>query len=205
MTRFVQLFKEVENDEVVLLYVDQAHIHRDLQLGYTWGRIGKTLWCKSSSAKLSERMNFYGVYNATDGRCGLWENGRCNTLNTLDFLRWLKGWLGKEKRRVKIIWDGAAWHKAIATQELAKELGFDAEVLPGYSPDLNPIEGLWRWLRKEVTQLHCYSSVLELKQACEKFIAQINQDPETILSRLVPRQKLDPNEEYPPDKLLFST
>ncbi|MCB0198496.1 MAG: transposase [Anaerolineae bacterium] len=24
--------------------------------------------------------------------------------------------------------------------------------LPGYSPDLNPIEGLWKWMREEVTQ-----------------------------------------------------
>jgi transposase len=34
--------------------------------------------------------------------------------------------------------------------------------LPGYSPDLMPVEALWRWLREEVTYHHCHASTEDL-------------------------------------------
>ena len=43
-----------------------------------------------------------------------------------------------------LIWDGAPWHQTKRVQAVALELGFTVITLPGYSPDLNPIEGLWK-------------------------------------------------------------
>ena len=45
------LFAGVCNGEVILLYVDEAHCHRDLDLGYTWGRRGQRLWRTSVRKK----------------------------------------------------------------------------------------------------------------------------------------------------------
>ena len=67
--------------------------------------------------------------------------------------------------------------------------------MPAYSPDLNPIEGLWKWMREEVTQLRCYDSVKSLSDACKKFIEKINQNPLGIIDRLWPRFELDPEAE----------
>ncbi len=49
-----KLFKGVCGGEIILIYVDEAHFHRDMDLGYTWGRIGKRIWRKSGCAKLSD-------------------------------------------------------------------------------------------------------------------------------------------------------
>jgi DNA modification methylase len=40
----LKLFAGVFDGEVILVYVDDVHIHRDLDLGYTWGRKGQRLW-----------------------------------------------------------------------------------------------------------------------------------------------------------------
>ena len=72
--------------------------------------------------------------------------------------------------------------------------------LPSYSPDLNPIEGLWKWMREDLTQHHCYKYLYQLEHACLAFIERINLDPETIISRLWPKFELDPDYE----KVLFS-
>ena len=72
--------------------------------------------------------------------------------------------------------------------------------LPAYSPDLNPIEGLWKWMREEVTQQHCHSSIAALSQACHAFIERINLEPNLLIKRLWPRFDLDPDFE----KLLVS-
>src|SRR4051794_36185794 len=34
--------------------------------------------------------------------------------------------------------------------------------LPGYSPDLMPVEALWHWLREDVTYHHCHASAEDL-------------------------------------------
>jgi hypothetical protein len=43
-------------------------------------------------------------------------------------------------------------HRAKSVQATAAALGFTLVPLPGYSPDLNPIEGLWKWMRDQVTK-----------------------------------------------------
>jgi transposase len=47
--------------------------------------------------------------------------------------------------------DNLRSHTAQATKQKAEELGITLVYLPPYSPDLNPIEQLWRCLRREIS------------------------------------------------------
>jgi transposase len=201
LDRFGALYDRVRTKEVVLVYIDEAHLHRDLDLGYTWGRVGARVWRVTDCPPLKERVNWYGAYNFTDGQCLIWAEGACNTENTIRFLHKLDEWLRTDPRRVVVVWDGAPWHRAKLIQRTAEELGIELVALPGYSPDLNPIEGLWKWMREAVTQLKCYQSVTKLFEACLAFIEEINKDPAGIIRRLWPRFELDPEIE----KLRVST
>lgn len=198
--RFRSLFEEICEKDTILLYIDEAHIHRDLDLGYTWSQKGEPALRLSDCPPLAHRINWYGAYNFTDGQCFIWNEGNCNKEHTATFLERVAEWLGDTSRRVVIIWDGASWHRATVVQQKAAELGFDLIALPGYSPDLNPIEGLWKWLREEVTQQHCYKTMRDLFLACKAFIERINLDPVAIIQRLWPKFELDPDFE----KLLVS-
>jgi transposase len=86
-------------------------------------------------------------------------------------------------------------HRAKSVQATAAALGFTLVPLPGYSPDLNPIEGLWKWMRDQVTKNFCHSSMRDLFDACKAFIQRINLDPEQVIHRLWPKFDLDPNYE----------
>ncbi len=55
----LKLFAGAADGEVILVYADQVHVHRDLDLGYTWGRKGQRLWRASDCPKLSDRLNAY--------------------------------------------------------------------------------------------------------------------------------------------------
>jgi transposase len=50
-----------------------------------------------------------------------------------------------------VVWDGAPYHHAKAVWAEAASLGIELAPLPGYSPDLMPVEALWRWLRKSLS------------------------------------------------------
>ncbi len=192
MARFHELYAEVARGDVLLLYIDESHFHRDLDLGYTWSRVGQRAWRISDCPSLQERINWYGAYNFSDGQCLIWNEGHCNSEHTAEFLQRVAEWVEPAGRRVVVIWDGAPWHRAKLVQQAAADLGIEILPLPGYSPDLNPIEGLWKWMREDVTQHECYPSLRELFDACKQFTEDINQSPVDLVNRLWPRFELDP-------------
>lgn len=198
--QFQHLYERMCREELLLIYLDEAHIHQDLDLGYSWATTGQPNWRVSRSPGLAKRINWYGAYDFSQGRCFIWNEGRCNGAHTVQFLQRLVQWLDQPNRLIVIIWDGASYHRSKLVRAEADRLGIELVPLPAYSPDLNPIEGLWQWLREEVTQHYCHLTMTELFKACKHFIDTINQDPDQIISRLWPKFELDPDYE----KLLVS-
>ena len=101
---------------------------------------------------------------------------------------------------VEQLWDGAPYHRAQAVREAATALDITLMPLPGYSPDLMPVEELWHWLREDVTYHHCHASADDLTRRVADFEARLNREPFVIADRLWVKDTLDPDEE----KLRFS-
>ena len=202
ITRLESPFEEVLRGEVTLIYIDESHFHQDMDQGYTWSPRGQRAWRVSTSPGLSERLNWYGAYDFTHGQCLIWEDGPCNGNQTCYFLDLVARWRAGIAGRIVVIWDNAPSHIAKVVQGHARERGITLVPLPGYSPDLNPIERLWDWMREEITRGHCHSSLAALRARCYQFIAGINADPQAVIDRLWPKFDLDPEHEA---KLLVST
>lgn len=61
MERFQTLYEQVCLPEVRLVYVDEAYIHRDIDLGCGWVEKNRIAWRISDFASLSYRINWYGA------------------------------------------------------------------------------------------------------------------------------------------------
>jgi transposase len=194
-----------QRDQHLLVFLDEAHIHQDCDLGYGWGERGQRLWIASRSPGLSARVSFYGLYLSfyglylyNEGQVRLWPFPRANGEHTVEVLRRLRAeW---PDRKLIVLWDGAPYHRAQAVREIARTLDIELMPLPGYSPDLMPVEALWRWLREDVTYHHCHASAEDLTRRVAGFEARLNRDPLVIADRLWVKDHLDPEEE----KLRFS-
>jgi DDE superfamily endonuclease len=202
MTELEGLFAQVCRGEVTPAYIDESHFHRDMDQGYTWSKRGGRAGRVSACPGLSERLNWYGAYDFTHGQCLIWEDGMCNGVQTCHFLDQVARWRADLPGQLVVIWDKAPSHVAKVVQAHAEGRGIKLVALPGYSPDLNPIERLWDGMREEVTRGHCHSSLAGLRVSCQQFIAEINGDPEAVIDRLWPKFDLDPEYEA---KLLVST
>lgn len=65
-------------------------------------------------------------------------------------------------KHILLVLDGAGWHKA---KDLAIPDGIELFFLPPYSPELNPVERLWQWLRRHVCRNRLFGSLADLEEA----------------------------------------
>lgn len=55
--QFQTLYERLCQGEIRLVYIDEAHVHQDLDLGYTWAPANEPAWRKRTSPSLSARLN----------------------------------------------------------------------------------------------------------------------------------------------------
>jgi hypothetical protein len=80
---------------------------------------------------------------------------------------------------VALVWDGAGWHTS-ASLRVPANLTLIA--LPPYSPELNPVERLWLYLREHHWSNRVYRDAEELEGAAVAGWRAVCLDPETVKS-----------------------
>jgi hypothetical protein len=103
------LLRGAQQDRHRLVYLDEAHIHQDADLGYGWSTRGQRFWVASHSPRLADKLSFYGLYLYNEGEVRLWPYARANAENTIDVLRRMRAeW---PDQPLILIWDGAPYHR----------------------------------------------------------------------------------------------
>jgi transposase len=114
----------------------------------------------------------------TDGRVyTLVRQESLTGLHTIEFLEHL----GRElKGAALVIWDRSPIHRRVAVKEFVEAVGaknLQVEMLPAYAPDLNPVEWLWRHLKKvEMANLTC-RDLEELHEEFHLALGRIRRKP----------------------------
>jgi hypothetical protein len=68
---------------------------------------------------------------------------------------------------------------------MADRLGIELLYLPAYSPNLNLIERLWKWVKKKWLYAKCYSTSEEFQKAIRECIAQAHDKHRSELESLL--------------------
>src|SRR5205085_9864554 len=131
---FIEQLRDVlagaQRDRPLVVFLDEAHIHQDADLGYGWAERGQRFLVASSSPGLSARVSFYGLYLYNEGQVRLWPYPRANGEHTIDVLRRLRAEFSDAA--LIVLWDGAPYHRAKAVREIARALDIELMPLPGY-------------------------------------------------------------------------
>lgn len=183
------LLEQAQQGKMLLVYIDEAHIHCDTDLGYAWGTRGEPLLVPSSSPGLSFKTTLYGIYVLPLAKVHIWPAPRANTDHTLEILRRLRETYPAQP--LTLLWDGASYHRSQVVHDLAAQLRITLVPLAGYSPDFMPVEALWRWLRQQVTGNYCHDSIAALLESITAFEAAINLDPAALARRLTCKNSLN--------------
>lgn len=87
------------------------------------------------------------------------------------------------KKDLIVIWDGAAIHRSQAVKEfLTRKKGrIHLVALPGYSPELNPVELLWSQLKRELKN-RVFLNLTDLAEVLKEKIEEVRKDTELLVS-----------------------
>ena len=101
-----------------------------------------------------------------------------------DVVRFLRHALREIPGKLLVIWDGSPIHRGQAVKDfLASGAAsrLKLEQLPGYAPDLNPDEGIWKHLKYVELKNVCCQSLLELRSELRKAKERLRHKRDVIL------------------------
>jgi transposase len=156
---------------------------RDYQaLQYTWFAKGKQRIIKTTGKHRGVKL--LATLDYVTGKI-IWKEDEEYTAETfLIFLR--KVITAYPTGKIVMVLDNARIHHAKLLKPLLDELNGRLELvfLPPYSPELNLVEGLWKWMKSDVINNVFYHTVADIRQNVQEFMEQIMKEPCNIIDRL---------------------
>jgi len=133
-----------------LIYVDECGINQYLYREFAYSPRGQKVLSKISGKKF-KRTNIVAGICQGDWVAPMEYGG---TTDSRLFECWFENCLLKEaKPGSVIILDNATFHKKSVLPNLATQKDCQVLFLPSYSPDLNPIEQKWAWLKRKLRNI----------------------------------------------------
>jgi transposase len=138
---------EAKQGKRTVLFVDAAHFVMGAFLGMVWCFVRLLL----PSASGRKRHNVLGAYDPmTHEAITVTNDTYINQDVFCEFLEKIAKAYADSGRPITLILDNARYQKCQSVASKAKELNIELLYLPPYSPNLNLIERLWRFVKKQV-------------------------------------------------------
>ena len=160
-----------------LVFQDESGVSQRPPLRRTWAPKGETPVVVHSYNWKKISMCVAIAYRWDGKRTRLYFQMKTGSYATESLIAFLKN-LKKHFRRqyVILVWDGLPAHKSIKMKEyLQKQQEWlQVERLPGYSPDLNPVESLWGNIKGEELANQSADNLIEVSESVQAGIDRIH-------------------------------
>jgi len=100
-----------------------------------------------------------------------------------DVIEFVKDLLLTTDKDITIVWDGAMIHRSKMVKDFLCTLAPDRLKLvrfPAYSPDLNPIEFIWSYLKWGELKNECFLTIDDLSYAVHMSLLKLKSNPELV-------------------------
>ena len=168
--KFVQELQEITNENSLVYFGDATHPTHVTELSYGWILKGSDKDILTSSGR--KRVNILGAIsmNTYDVLAKFYQT--INQESVCDFLYDLRKKSGTEKKLYLVLDRGPA-NRAKTVKDVAQFLNIEIVYLPPYSPNLNPIERLWKHFKKKALRNKYFEKFKEFNEACALFFKKI--------------------------------
>jgi transposase len=177
-SRWPKILRHAKQRKALLLFGDEASFAQWGSLSYTWAPTGHQPEVPTSGKRKAYKV--FGLIEYFSGR--FFYKAHAGRFNSQSYAAFLREVLSQTPQPIVVIQDGARYHTSKAMEAFFKmhEDRLTIEQLPAYSPDFNPIEHLWKKVKKEATHLKHFPAFTDLQQEVDRALLHFAQTPREI-------------------------
>ena len=104
------------------------------------------------------------------------------SIKALQIITFLSHLMRHLRRPLLVIWDGLPGHRSVAVRDFVAAQGdrLTLEFLPGYAPELNPVEYVWGYLKQHEIPNLCPRELWQLSAAARTGLRGMRRRPTLI-------------------------
>ena len=161
------LVEQAQAGKLLLFFVDAAHFVMLPFLGYLYSLTVRFI--KAASGR--QRFSVLGALNAiTKEVVTITDHGYINAISVCALLQKLHDQFSQLP--IVVIMDNARYQRCALVEETARKLGIQIIFLPPYSPNLNLIERLWKFVKKKALYNQYYAGYEQFYKAISNCLEQ---------------------------------
>lgn len=156
-----------------IFFADEAHFYADVDLRGKWVLKGEPALVDTTSPRYGEKASYYSAVCLETGEVEAMQlDGNSCSETSVAFLTQLRA---NHPEPLIVIWDNGPAHggDAVRAYLTTPDLHLRLVRLPAYSPDFNPDEAIWGWVREEVTANTCFGTKAQVQQHVGHFFQDI--------------------------------
>lgn len=172
---FIKQYQELKaslKETEALYFMDSVHPQYQARSRYGWILRGKEKTLPTNSGW--KRMHIVGAIDINNLKVVQEDKPKINGDYIIEFLQKLEQ-ENASKARIYLICDNAGYHKSKKVKEYLETSKIELMYLPPYSPNLNPIERLWKLMHAIVTNNKYYSNFSKFTEAINHFFDNLAQ------------------------------
>jgi len=175
----------------LIMFSDAAHFKHNAEAGYAWSLLGEPHQIPSNTGR--QRYNVIGAYEPqSHEHYFLLTTDNINQEKMIEFPVSLRAKF-PDKKKIYLIFDNASYNHARKVKAEALKQNIILDYLPPYSPNLNPIERLWKFVRKEFFKDKYRDTFATFCQQLADFFTNIDQYRAQLASLLTENFELVPD------------
>lgn len=164
-----------------IYFADSVHPQHQTHLAFGWILKGTRKLMPTTARQY--RLNFMGAINLDGHKIVYRQSDKVNTDSIEQFLRDIRS-KHRGGETIHLIWDNAGYHRAKKITNFAKKLSIELHYLPPYSPNLNPIERLWKLMHEHVSYNTYYNSFEKFTESTISFFKTISRKKKILRARI---------------------
>lgn len=188
LSEYEKLKKELPENETIC-FIDGVHPTHNVQLAYGWIKKGVKKEISANSGR--SRLNLSGIIDIISHRIIVQEDKTLNAEATISFFQKIeKAYPNKVK--IHLFCDNAKYYRNKAVKIYLATSRIKLHFLPPYSPNLNPIERLWKWMKERILYNSYYPDFESFRAAIFGFFSLFESlDPASELGQSLRRRVKD--------------
>lgn len=164
-----------------ICFTDGVHPTHNIQPAYGWMKKGERVAIASNSGR--SRLNITGTIDIKSHKVLIQEDKTLNAESTINFFQKVEA-AYPEMTKVHVFCDNASYYRNKLVTKYLEDSKIKLHFLPPYSPNLNPIERLWKWMKECVVYNTYYQEFDDFRDAIFGFFSTLaGADPGSVIGQ----------------------